>query len=204
MFHLLNGVIIGLAVSAPLGPIGMICLNYAFSHGFRLAILAGLGAAIADTTYACIAGYGLGFVSEWLLDHYFTFSLVGGAFLVGLGFHIATAPPVKRMVQITHGSEASALFSTMFFTFSNPLTLIVFATLFGCMATTEGTRTAADTTFLVTGIFVGAMFWWTSLSLLGTYLRSKISVGLLNRVRKLVGLGIMGFGACFFVYTWWI
>ena len=111
MFDLWNGVVVGLAVSAPLGPIGMLCLNYAFSHGFRLAVLAGLGAAIADTLYACIAGYGLTFLNEWLLEHYLIFGLFGGTFLVYLGYRIFTAAPIERIVTITHGNEIQALLS---------------------------------------------------------------------------------------------
>ena len=202
MFDLWNGIVVGLAISAPLGPIGMLCLNYAFSHGFRLAVLAGLGAAIADTTYAIIAGYGLTFVSEWLLDHYLIFGLFGGSFLIYLGYRIFSATPIERLVTITHGNEWTALLSTLLFTISNPLTLIVFATLFGCLTTTDGTRTFLETLLLITGVFLGSMLWWTILSFIGSYLRSRVNVKFLNCTRKVVGAGIMGFGACFMVYTY--
>jgi len=202
MFDFWNGIFIGLVVSAPLGPIGILCLNYAFSHGFRLATLAGLGAAIADTTYAVIAGFGLTFVSEWLLEHYLLFGLFGGSFLIFLGYKIFTAPPIKEFATITHGSELQALFSTFLFTISNPLTVMVFATLFGCLATAEGSRTTFDTSCLVIGVFLGSMIWWTFLSFAGSYLRSKVDMGLLNTIRKAVAIGIMGFGAGFMVYMY--
>jgi len=202
MFDLWNGIIVGLVISAPLGPIGMLCLNYAFSHGFRLAVFAGLGAAFADTMYAIIAGYGLTFVNEWLLEHYLIFGLFGGLFLIYLGYRIFTALPIERFATITHGNELQALLSTLLFTISNPLTLIVFATLFGCLTTTEGTRTFFETLLLVVGVFLGSMLWWTFLSFIGSYLRSKVNIKFLNLTRKIVGAGIMGFGVCFMVYTY--
>jgi len=202
MFDFWNGILVGLAVSAPLGPIGILCLNYAFSQGFRLATLAGLGAAVADTTYAVIAGFGLTFVSEWLLEHYLIFGLFGGIFLIFLGYKIVTAPPIERLATITAGNELQALFSTFLFTISNPLTLIVFATLFGCLATAEGSRSTFDTTCLVAGVFLGSMIWWTFLSFAGTFLRSKVDLKFLNVIRKVVGVGVMGFGASFMIYTY--
>ncbi|NGX58610.1 MAG: hypothetical protein K940chlam3_01517 [Chlamydiae bacterium] len=201
MFDLLNGLAVGLAISAPLGPIGMLCLNYAFTQGFRLAVFAGLGAAVADTIYASITGFGLTFLSEWLLEHYLIFGIFGGLFLIYLGYRIFTSAPIERIATVTHTNELQAFLSTLLFTISNPLTLIVFATLFGCLTTTERIRTHLETSFLVIGVFAGSMLWWTILSLTASLLRSRINIKILNLVRKVVGTGIMSFGAFFMLYT---
>lgn len=201
MFDLLNGIAVGLAISAPLGPIGMLCLSYSFTHGFRLAVLAGLGAALADTLYAFISGFGLTFLSEWLLEHYLIFSLFGGGFLIFLGYRIFTSAPIERTAAVTYGSEFQAFFSTLLFTVSNPLTLIVFATLFACLTTAEGVRTNLETSLLVGGVFIGSMLWWTTLSLAGSLLRTKVSLKILSLVKRVVGIGVMGFGAFFMIFT---
>jgi threonine/homoserine/homoserine lactone efflux protein len=201
MYEALNGIIIGLAVSAPLGPIGILCLNYGFSQGFRAAVLAGLGAALADTFYSALAGYGLTSVSDWLLEHYLIFGIFGGCFLCYIGWRIFTAPPIKKFSEVAYTPEYQAFLSTFLFTISNPLTIIIFGTLFACLAATEGGRTNVETSLLVAGVFGGSMIWWTLLSLTATLLRTRINLGFLNLVRKLVGAAVIAFGLFFIAYS---
>ncbi len=201
MYEALNGIVIGLAVSAPLGPIGILCLNYGFSRGFRVALLAGLGAAIADTLYSALAGWGLTSISEWLLEYYLIFGIFGGSFLCYIGWRIFTAPPIEHFSGASYTTELQAFLSTFFFTISNPLTIILFGTLFACLAATEGGRTHTETSILVAGVFGGSMVWWTLLSLTASLLRTRIKFHYLNLIRKFVGGAIIAFGAFFIIYS---
>jgi len=55
----LKGLIIGFAIAAPVGPIGILCIHRSLHDGFKIGLMTGLGAALADGVYGLIAGFGL-------------------------------------------------------------------------------------------------------------------------------------------------
>jgi threonine/homoserine/homoserine lactone efflux protein len=76
-----RGLIIGLSIAAPVGPIGVLCIRRTLADGHTAGLVSGLGAATADAVYGCIAGFGLTLISSLLLQQQLVLSLFGGAFL---------------------------------------------------------------------------------------------------------------------------
>src|SRR5919206_4525412 len=76
-----RGLVVGLAVAAPVGPIGVLCIRRTLADGRAAGLVSGLGAATADAIYGCIAGFGLTFISSLLISQHFWLRLIGGAFL---------------------------------------------------------------------------------------------------------------------------
>ncbi len=64
----LRGMLIGLAIAAPVGPIGILCIRRTLAYGRLSGLLSGLGAATADAIYGCIAAFGLTLISSWFVD----------------------------------------------------------------------------------------------------------------------------------------
>lgn len=64
---LLEGAVIGLSVAAPVGPIGLLCINRTLSRGRTSGLVSGLGAASADAVYGAVAAFGLTAVSSLLI-----------------------------------------------------------------------------------------------------------------------------------------
>lgn len=58
MLLLLKGCIIGLAIAAPVGPVGVICIRRSLAQGAKYGFISGLGAATADAIYGCVAAFG--------------------------------------------------------------------------------------------------------------------------------------------------
>lgn len=79
----LRGVIIGLSIAAPVGPIGVLCIRRTLVDGRLAGFISGIGAATADACYGCIAGFGLTWVSSFLIDQQPLLQSVGGLFLRG-------------------------------------------------------------------------------------------------------------------------
>lgn len=67
----LKGLIIGFAIAAPVGPIGVLCIQRSLHDGFKVGLMTGLGAALADGTYGLIAGFGLTAISSLLVGQQF-------------------------------------------------------------------------------------------------------------------------------------
>ena len=56
-----QGILIGLVASVPLGPIGLLCIQRTLSKSHRSGFVSGLGAATADSMFATVALFSLGF-----------------------------------------------------------------------------------------------------------------------------------------------
>ena len=79
-----KGLIIGFALSAPVGPIAAICVQRTMNRGRFAGFLSGLGSAAADAVYGTAAAFGASFLGEFLLEHGSWMQKVGGAILVGI------------------------------------------------------------------------------------------------------------------------
>src|SRR5919205_3153025 len=61
-----RGLVVGLAVAAPVGPIGVLCIRRTLADGRLAGLATGLGAATVDAFYGGIAGFGVTVVSGLL------------------------------------------------------------------------------------------------------------------------------------------
>jgi threonine/homoserine/homoserine lactone efflux protein len=190
---LLKGLAVGLAIAAPVGPIGLLCIRRTLSDGQRYGLAAGLGAATADACYGVIAGFGLTFLSRFLLTQHFWLTLGGGVFLCYLGGRTALARPPERTIGADPGQLRSAFFSTLLLTLANPMTIMSFTAVFAGLGL--GTRPAYGlATALVAGIFLGSALWWLLLSSATSLLRSRLNVQWLRGVNWVSAALLFGFG----------
>ena len=83
---LLKSILMGIAIAAPVGPMAVLCVNRTLNYGILAGVIIGLGIATADAIYCCVSGFGLTFISSFLLSHQFIIRVVGGIFLCYLGF----------------------------------------------------------------------------------------------------------------------
>lgn len=161
----LKGILIGFAIAAPVGPIGILCIQRSLHDGFKVGLMTGLGAALADGTYGLIAGFGLTAVSSILIEQQFWIRIVGGLFLLYLGIKlILTAPQSRSKKKDYDRSPWHAFGTTYLLTLSNPATILSFIAIFAGMGlgTTNPDFSSAMT--LVSGIIFGSAAWWLLLS----------------------------------------
>ena len=79
---ILKGLIIGLSIAAPVGPIGILCIRRTLNQGRLHGFISGVGAATADAVYGTVAAFGLTIVSQFLIDQRLWIQLAGGLFLI--------------------------------------------------------------------------------------------------------------------------
>jgi threonine/homoserine/homoserine lactone efflux protein len=189
-----QGAIIGFAIAAPVGPIGVLCIRRTLSNGRVAGLASGLGAATADATYGGIAGFGVTFLSALLISQQVPIRLLGGVFLLFLGVRTFLSVP-RDPHRKPEGSLAGDYFSTFALTLSNPVTIVAFAAIFAGLGVTGqgGDYTAAA--FLVSGVFAGSAFWWVILSSVVSAFRSAFDLGRMRWVNRISGVVIAGFGA---------
>jgi threonine/homoserine/homoserine lactone efflux protein len=158
-----RGLIIGLAVAAPVGPIGMLVINRTLTEGRISGLATGLGAAVADALYGCVGAFGLTFISNLLMGYALWTKLVGGLFLCYLGIKTirvrlgesSAVPRVRHLV---------AFSTTVLLTLANPVTILMFMAVFAGLGFGSGNGTYGAASVVVAGVFTGSVLWWLVLT----------------------------------------
>jgi len=189
----LQGLLLGFSIAAPVGPIGVLCIRRSIADGRWIGFATGLGAAMADAAYGCVAAFGLTAVSGFLVGQRFWLGLIGGTFLCWLGVRTFLSKPADRAAASRDGGAGAAFGTTILLTLTNPMTILSFAAVFagfGFGATSEFDRAG----WLVAGVFLGSAAWWLLLSCGAGLLRNKITPRLMQIVNRLSGAVMIAFG----------
>jgi threonine/homoserine/homoserine lactone efflux protein len=195
--NFLEGLIIGFAVAAPVGPIGILCIRRTLNHGPLAGFLSGLGAATADTAYGFVAAFGLTAVSGFLLDMENWLRLGGGTFLIWLGIRAWRSRPSEDQAAETKrglGLLAGYLATTAL-TLANPSTILSFLAIFAGLGLASETRAYSDASILVVGVFIGSAAWWLFLAFLASVFRQKLGGTGMKWINRLSAILLAAFGA---------
>jgi threonine/homoserine/homoserine lactone efflux protein len=193
----LKGAAIGFAVAAPVGPIGVLCIQRTLAHGRAAGFVSGLGAAVADAAYGAIAAFGLAALAQILVGQQAWVRAIGGALLLFLGARALLAQPAALNGNGERMALPHAFASTLALTLTNPATILSFAAIFAGIGLLEASAPASAAAALVAGVFAGSAAWWLILSGLTGLLRSRLAPHL-RWVNLASGLTLIGFGLCAF------
>lgn len=174
----LKGILMGLIVSVPLGPVGVMCIQRTINRGLKSGIISGLGATAADTVYAVIASFGLGYIVNFIEKQIYWIQIIGASILIIIAIKIFyTNPAVEfRNNKNKKSSPAEEFLSVFFITLSNPTVFFVFIGLLASLKLVTGSSNVFSATVVISGIFSGAFLWWYSLSHLVNKFRNKIGI----------------------------
>jgi threonine/homoserine/homoserine lactone efflux protein len=191
---LLPGLLIGVSIAAPLGPVGILCIRRTLARGWCSGMVSGLGAATADGLYAVIAAGGLTVIADLLVGHLLLLRIAGGLFLVYLGIRAFTAPATGDPAHAEKGGLLQDYATTFFFTLTNPVTILSFAGVFAAMGPGAAGGAYAAPLLLVPGVIAGSVLWWVILSSGTAALGSKCTTHTLQLVNRIAGVVIVLFG----------
>ncbi|MBL8806970.1 MAG: LysE family transporter [Rhodospirillales bacterium] len=191
---LLKGLLLGLSIAAPVGPIGVLCIRRTIAYGFFAGLAGGLGTALADAFYAGLAAFGFSAVFGDLVAGNVWFGILGAAFLLWLGWKTWTAGPAEREAKVSARTLAGTFAATFALTLANPATIATFAALFLAMGLgdTGGSHEAAAA--LVAGVFAGSLLWWIVLSTAVVAVREKLDARAMVFINRAAGALLAGFG----------
>jgi threonine/homoserine/homoserine lactone efflux protein len=191
----LRGVAFGLAVAAPVGPIGVLCIRRTLSGGRALGIASGLGAASADLTYGLVVAFGLTAVTDPLAEHQRLLRVAGGLALLAIAITTLRAvTPDPAAATSDARTLGRAYLSTYGLTLTNPATILTFLALFTSLGIVEAAGSTAEASVLVVGVGLGSALWWLLLATAVAWLRARLSVRALRSVNMLSAVVLAGFG----------
>lgn len=189
----IEGLLLGLAIAAPVGPIGILCIQRTLSRGQWHGLATGLGAATADAGYGLVAAFGLTMLSNVLTGQTMWLQFLGGLFLCYLGLKIALSQQITEIDSAPATSLLQDYGTAFLLTLTNPMTILSFSLIFAGFGLTRTGLSYDLASLFVLGVFTGSGLWWLILSSGVGLLRHRIHhhLGWFNRV---AGLVVFGFG----------
>lgn len=162
---LLKGLVVGVVIAVPVGPVGILCLRRTILHGRLAGFVSGLGAATADAMFGIIAGFGLTVVSDWLFGYQDWLRLAGAAFLFYSGITAFTGDPLANGPAERDPETLFADYASIFvLTITNPITILSFIAIFAAVGFAGSEASLGHAAILVLGVWLGSLLWWCGLA----------------------------------------
>lgn len=201
MYIIPRGLVIGVLISAPMGPIGMLIIQRTLSKGRWPAFFTGIGAAFSDLLYCLLTGLGISFITDFMEEHQFGLQMLGALVLVAFGIYLFRKNPTRALKpnEVTVNNYWLDLVTGFILTFSNPLILFF---IIGLFAQFNFILPEFGLHHFIVGyimIFTGALLWWYLITMLVNKLRGRFNVRslwLINRIigSILIGMAVIGVG----------
>jgi threonine/homoserine/homoserine lactone efflux protein len=166
-----RGLLLGLMVAAPVGPVGLLCIRRTIQKGMLVGFATGFGAAFADAFFSAVAAFGVAAILDLIQNHTQPIYILGGAFLLFVAWHTwhdkpkQPPPNEKEIVVPKLGFQltgvAKAMVSSFIITLTNPATMFGILAVVATFGALHGRHEAA---IIVLGIFLGSSLWWLMLS----------------------------------------
>ncbi|MDO4160984.1 MAG: LysE family transporter [Prevotellaceae bacterium] len=213
-FDILNwifkGILIGIVASAPMGPVGVLCIQRTLNKGRWYGFITGVGAAVSDLIYAIISGLGMSFVLDLINNNHnrFVLQILGSVMLMGFGIYCFRSDPTKK-IHVSGNKKGTLVhngITAFLVTFSNPLIIFLFMASFAQFAFVIP-RHPFHMCVGYASIILGALLWWFGLTWLVDKVRNKFDNSAISLINKVIGSVVIFFsilvliGTVFNLYT---
>ena len=194
------GIAIGLAMSAPLGPVNLIVIRTALCHDLKVAFLAGLGArARRCGDRRDIAAYGIQSIAASHSElRKSPANCRRGSLLIVLG--VRTAQTHFSASDLTSGPHSARFGLTFSLSVTNPGLVLGYLAIFSSLST----HLAFGSSYLrpamvLLGIALGGALWWLLLSFFISRLKTRLGPSTLDKINRWSGILVAAFG---FLLLW--
>lgn len=199
-----KGAIIGILASAPMGPVGILCIQRTLNKGRWYGFVTGIGAAISDIIYALITGLGMSFVMDLITNpkNLFFLKMTGCILLFFFGIYCFRSNPTKKM-HISGSTKGTLVYNgvTAFWvTFLNPLIIFLFMVLFAQFAFVIPDH-PFEMSIGYSSIFGGALLWWFGLTWFVDKIRGQFNDKGIIIINKVIGCIVIAISLIIFVGT---
>ena len=196
-----KGIVIGVIVSAPLGPVGVLCIQRTLNKGRWYGFVTGIGAAISDIFYALLTGFGMSFVFDYVQQNMYYLQLLGSLMLLGFGVYTFRSNPVNsiRTISANKGTYVHNMVTAFFVTLSNPLIIFLFIGLFARFSFVSNTIYESFTSYIA--IAMGALLWWFFITYSVNKVRKQFNLRAIIRLNRIIGTIVMVVAVLGLVFT---
>jgi threonine/homoserine/homoserine lactone efflux protein len=190
-----KGMIIGIVASAPMGPVGVLCIQRTLNKGRAYGFVTGTGAALSDILYALLTGYGLSFIYDIISNQatLFWLQIIGASIMFIFGLHTFRTNPMKNTRNVSR-NKSSLLqngITGFFITLSNPTIILLFLGLFTPLNFMLPEQPFFMQCIGYLSIFGGAMLWWFFITYVVSKLRVRFDVRGIRVINRIIGVAVM-------------
>ena len=182
--------LIGLIASAPMGPVGVLCVQRTLNKGRWYGFITGIGAVVSDLIYAAITAYGMSYVMDVLNNQQtrMYLQIVGSVLLLVFGLYTYKSDPTKKIHN--SGNGRGTLWhngvTAFLVTFSNPLIIFLFLASYAHFAFVMPNHPFEMVVGFLSIIF-GALLWWYGLTWLIDKIRGKFDANGIRLINQVIG-----------------
>ena len=190
IYTIIWGIVIGILVSAPLGPIGVLVIQRTLNKGRHAGLMTGLGASVSDIFYALVSGLGLSFIVDFVSSNETLLQIIGSIVIFIFGFYLWKKNPLEDInkSKISTTSHATYFATGLILTLSNPLIIFFYMALF---ARTNFLLDASKYWQYIIGYFsiaLGALIWWFFITWIMNKARNHFKIRSLFLVNKIIAV----------------
>jgi threonine/homoserine/homoserine lactone efflux protein len=198
-----KGFLIGVFVSAPMGPIGLLCVQRTLNKGQWHGFFSGIGAALSDIFYAAIISLGMGFIINFITDNQYILKIIGSVFLMIFGVYVFLSNPFKKLHETNERSYSlpQDTITAFFLTLSNPLIIFLYIVLFARFNFIAPEEKLFSILLGLVSILVGALSWWFLITFLVGKLRKFVNLRVLWIINRIVGVVIIALSLYYLALT---
>ena len=192
---IVKGIVIGIVASAPMGPVGVLCIQRTLNKGRAYGLVTGVGAALSDIFYALLTGYSLNLLYDVISNPttVYWMQLIGAIIMFIFGVHTFRSNPVQNTRNVSR-NKSSLLrngITGFFITLSNPMIILLFVALFSPFNFVIPEMSLPHQCFGYLAIFAGAMLWWLFITYVVNKLRTRFDVRGIWIINRVIGGAVM-------------
>jgi threonine/homoserine/homoserine lactone efflux protein len=187
---LFKGLAVGFLLCAPLGPVGILCIQRTLTDGRLAGFFSILGAAVMDACYSLMAGFGMSVIAGALSQTKFWLQLCGGAVLVVVGIRLFTTPLGKRPRQGHARSAADAFLATISLMLSNPVPILAISAVLSAASGSRLRIDLDDIRLFALGVFLGSLMWSPILIATASLMNPVLEQGRLPLINRVCGAAL--------------
>lgn len=188
--YLLKGIITGIICGVPVGAAGAMTIQRTMKFGVWQGLLTGLGSSVADCIFAAVGVFGATFVSDFLNKYSFIISIIGGAFIIFIGFNILN----KKEATYKNGDGLRHFFSSFTVGITNPVAIAAFLIAFSYMNIPKDIG-IINGVVAVSGVFIGTFIWWLIIIYISYIIKKKACENIISKFNKILGFILIALGA---------
>ena len=192
---IIKGIFIGLLVSAPMGPIGVLCIQRTLNEGRLHGFISGLGASLSDIVYAIISGLGISFVMDFVEENHYPLQIAGSLLLLIAGYYIYQSNPAKKLFRQDEKTSPywKNLVSSFFINLTNIGILFFFRAMFARFNFIDPNNSSKNIVGILS-IGLGTVIWWLLISTVVDKVRSKFNPRGLKIFNNILGIILASIG----------
>ncbi len=155
-------------ISAPLGPVGVLCLRETLHNGRREGLITGVGAMLSDVFYGILVYIGVGLIIDFIIQYDAPIRIIGGVIILAFSYYLARTgvkfkdKPTNRLSKM-HGLRK--VLTAFVVTLTNPFIMLLILPLYTRFQFVRPTA-YPEWELLVAMLSIGAgcMIWWSLLT----------------------------------------